>query len=101
MAFFGRVGNILRHAANRKIGSELCSLPSVFQATRCTWNSPNSKLFIGGAFDLQSTLCCTMKCLYIYIYQPLVNAKKATYNKSTMGLTPFLDPTMSWRDLCN
>ncbi|KAK7265865.1 hypothetical protein RJT34_33489 [Clitoria ternatea] len=49
MAFFARLGNVLRHAANRQVSSELRSPPlSVFQAIRCMSNGPSSKLFIGG-----------------------------------------------------
>ncbi|XP_061364924.1 glycine-rich RNA-binding protein 3, mitochondrial-like isoform X2 [Gastrolobium bilobum] len=48
MAFFGRLGNILRNAANRRISPELRSSPSVFQAIRCMCSAPSSKLFIGG-----------------------------------------------------
>lgn len=52
MAFFGRVGSLLRNAANTKITSELKlrSSPSVFQAIRCFSSTPNTKLFVGGEF---------------------------------------------------
>ncbi|MED6145031.1 hypothetical protein PIB30_021179 [Stylosanthes scabra] len=48
MAFFGRIGNLLRNAANKQISSELRSSPSIFQAIRCMSSAPSSKLFIGG-----------------------------------------------------
>ncbi|KAI4343963.1 hypothetical protein L6164_011248 [Bauhinia variegata] len=48
MAFFGRVGNLLRQAANKQISSQLRSSPSVFQAIRCLSSAPNSRLFVGG-----------------------------------------------------
>nr|KYP56697.1 hypothetical protein KK1_002942 [Cajanus cajan] len=48
MAFFGRIGNLLRHAASRQVSSELRSSPSFFQAIRCMSSAPSSKLFIGG-----------------------------------------------------
>ncbi|CAJ2639258.1 unnamed protein product [Trifolium pratense] len=53
MALFGRVGNLLRTAANTKITSELKlrSFPSVFQAIRCFTgppSTPSTKLFVGG-----------------------------------------------------
>ncbi|KAK2441811.1 glycine-rich RNA-binding protein 4, mitochondrial [Trifolium repens] len=50
MAFFGRIGNLLRTAANTKISSEvkLRSFPSVFQAIRCFSSPPSTKLFVGG-----------------------------------------------------
>ncbi|CAK8565188.1 unnamed protein product [Lathyrus sativus] len=50
MAFFGRVGNIIRNAANVKITSEfkLRTFPSVFQAIRCFSSTPSTKLFVGG-----------------------------------------------------
>ncbi|XP_058788475.1 glycine-rich RNA-binding protein 3, mitochondrial-like [Vicia villosa] len=50
MAFFGRIGNIIRNAANAKISSEikLRSFPSVFQAIRCFSSVPSTKLFVGG-----------------------------------------------------
>ncbi|KAL1373202.1 hypothetical protein HN51_003198 [Arachis hypogaea] len=46
--FFGRIGNLLRNAANKQISSELLSSPSYFQAIRCMSSAPSSKLFIGG-----------------------------------------------------
>ena len=52
MAFFGRIGNILRNAASKQISSELRSSPSVFQAIRCMSSVPSSKLFIGGVFKV-------------------------------------------------
>lgn len=52
MAFFGRIGNLLRQTASRQVSSELRSSPSFFQAIRCLSSAPSSKLFIGGAFDL-------------------------------------------------
>ncbi|KAJ1402801.1 putative glycine-rich RNA-binding protein 3, mitochondrial, partial [Sesbania bispinosa] len=58
MAFFGNVGNIVRQITNRKISSELCSLPSVFQAIRCLSNSPKFKAVYRRCIDLQSTRCC-------------------------------------------
>ncbi|XP_019438930.1 PREDICTED: glycine-rich RNA-binding protein 3, mitochondrial-like isoform X2 [Lupinus angustifolius] len=50
MAFFGKLGNILRHAAsaNQRISSEIRSSPSFFQAIRCMTSAPSSKLFVGG-----------------------------------------------------
>ncbi|XLU53793.1 hypothetical protein S245_048441, partial [Arachis hypogaea] len=48
MAFFGRIGNLLRNAANKQISSELLSSPSILQAIRCMSSAPSSKLFIGG-----------------------------------------------------
>ncbi|CAI8596229.1 unnamed protein product [Vicia faba] len=50
MAFFGRVGSLIRNAANAKIGAEikLRSFPSVFQAVRCFSSTPSTKLFVGG-----------------------------------------------------
>ncbi|KAH1258139.1 Glycine-rich RNA-binding protein 3, mitochondrial [Glycine max] len=39
MAFFGRIGNLLRQTASR-------------QAIRCMLSAPSTKLFIGGAFEL-------------------------------------------------
>ncbi|WVZ13064.1 hypothetical protein V8G54_017594 [Vigna mungo] len=48
MAFFGRLGNLLRQTASRQVGSELRSSPSLFQAIRCLSSAPSSKLFIGG-----------------------------------------------------
>ncbi|TKY55027.1 Glycine-rich RNA-binding protein 5 [Spatholobus suberectus] len=48
MAFFGRIGNLLRHAASRQVSSEMRSYPSVFQAIRSMSSAPSSKLFIGG-----------------------------------------------------
>ncbi|XP_027330947.1 glycine-rich RNA-binding protein 3, mitochondrial-like [Abrus precatorius] len=52
MAFFGRIGNLLRHAANRQINSQISSelraTPSVFLAIRSMSSAPSSKLFIGG-----------------------------------------------------
>ncbi|GAU36032.1 hypothetical protein TSUD_208010 [Trifolium subterraneum] len=48
MAFFGKLGNILRQTANRTIVSELRSSPSAFQAIRCMCSAPNTKLFVGG-----------------------------------------------------
>lgn len=46
MAFFGRFGNLLRHAAaNRQI---MHSSPSFFQAIRCKSSStPTSRLYVG------------------------------------------------------
>lgn len=54
MAFFGRVGNILRQAANKQLCSELRSTPSIFQAIRCMSSATSTKLFIGGEFCLLS-----------------------------------------------
>lgn len=52
MAFFGKLGNILRQTASKKISSELsASKPSFFQAIRCM---SSSKLFIGGASSFSS-----------------------------------------------
>ncbi|KAL5064892.1 hypothetical protein RYX36_026629 [Vicia faba] len=48
MAFFGKLGNILRQATNRNIISELRSAPPLFQAIRCFCSAPTTKLFIGG-----------------------------------------------------
>ncbi|CAJ2664652.1 glycine-rich RNA-binding protein 2, mitochondrial-like [Trifolium pratense] len=48
MAFFGKLGNILRQTANRNIVSELRSSPSAFQAIRCMCSAPSTKLFVGG-----------------------------------------------------
>ncbi|KAI5416563.1 hypothetical protein KIW84_041568 [Lathyrus oleraceus] len=48
MAFFGKLGSILRQATNRKIISELRPSPSAFQAIRCMCSAPTTKLFIGG-----------------------------------------------------
>ncbi|KAK7388869.1 hypothetical protein VNO78_23696 [Psophocarpus tetragonolobus] len=48
MAFFGRMGNLLRQAASRQVSSELRSSPSFFQAIRCMSFAPTTKLFIGG-----------------------------------------------------
>ncbi|KAK7347346.1 hypothetical protein VNO80_21876 [Phaseolus coccineus] len=48
MAFFGRIGNLLRQTASRQVSSELRSSPSFFQAIRCLSSAPSSKLFIGG-----------------------------------------------------
>ncbi|KAK9278371.1 hypothetical protein L1049_027936 [Liquidambar formosana] len=46
MAFFSKVGNILRQTTSRQINSELsASNPSILQAIRCM---SSSKLFIGG-----------------------------------------------------
>ncbi|XP_057950634.1 glycine-rich RNA-binding protein 3, mitochondrial-like isoform X2 [Malania oleifera] len=46
MAFFSKVGNILRQTASKKITSEFSgSNPSIFQAIRCM---SSSKLFVGG-----------------------------------------------------
>ncbi|KAJ7956473.1 putative Glycine-rich RNA-binding protein [Quillaja saponaria] len=44
MAFFSKVGNILRQNASKQIISGMRSTPSIFQAIRCM----SSKLFIGG-----------------------------------------------------
>lgn len=52
MAFFGRIGNLLRQSASRHVSSELRSSPSVFQAIRCFSSAPSTKLFIGGVFQL-------------------------------------------------
>jgi len=51
MAFFGKLGNILRQGVNRKIVSELRPAPSALQAVRCMCSAPTTKLFIGGAFE--------------------------------------------------
>lgn len=48
MAFFGKLGNILRQGVNRKIVSELRPAPSALQAIRCMCSAPTTKLFIGG-----------------------------------------------------
>ncbi|GAV64407.1 RRM_1 domain-containing protein [Cephalotus follicularis] len=46
MAFFSKVGNILKQTATKQIGADLsASRPSIFQAIRCM---SSSKLFIGG-----------------------------------------------------
>ncbi|KAG4942701.1 Glycine-rich RNA-binding protein 3, mitochondrial [Glycine max] len=48
MAFFGRIGNLLRQTASRQVSSKLRSPPSFFQAIRCMSSAPSTKLFIGG-----------------------------------------------------
>lgn len=48
MAFFGKLGNILRQGVNRNIVSELRPAPSALQAIRCMCSAPTTKLFIGG-----------------------------------------------------
>lgn len=48
MAFFGKLGNILRQGVNRKIVLELRPAPSALQAIRCMCSAPTTKLFIGG-----------------------------------------------------
>jgi len=68
MAFFGRVGNILRQATNQKIGLEIRSLSSVFQATRCMSNAPNSRLFIGGVFELTFALFLIHEVGYLCLF---------------------------------
>ncbi|KAJ4713199.1 putative Glycine-rich RNA-binding protein [Melia azedarach] len=46
MAFFSKVGSILRQTASRQIGGELsASRPSIYQAIRCM---SSSKVFVGG-----------------------------------------------------
>lgn len=67
MAFFGRVGNLLRQAASRQVSSELRSSPSVFQAIRCLSSAPSSKLFIGGAFELPFELMRFMLFLLCFV----------------------------------
>jgi len=56
MAFFGRIGNLLRQTASRQVSSELRSSPSFFQAIRSMSSAPSTKLFIGGAFELHFEL---------------------------------------------
>lgn len=68
MAFFGRLGNLLRQSANRQISAEMRSSPSFFQAVRCMSSAPSSKLFIGGAVELPyesgcSSLLCICLCM--------------------------------------
>jgi heterogeneous nuclear ribonucleoprotein A1/A3 len=50
MAFFSKVGNILRQTASKQISSEFGpSKLSVFQAIRCMSSGQSSKVFVGGA----------------------------------------------------
>ncbi|XP_059444258.1 glycine-rich RNA-binding protein 2, mitochondrial-like isoform X1 [Corylus avellana] len=49
MAFFSKVGNILRQTASKQISSEFGpSKLSVFQAIRCMSSGQSSKVFVGG-----------------------------------------------------
>lgn len=58
MAFFGRVGNILRQAINKQMRSQLSLTltPSAFQAIRCMSSATSSKVFVGGLFKLPTNL---------------------------------------------
>jgi heterogeneous nuclear ribonucleoprotein A1/A3 len=50
MAFFSKVGNILRQTACKQISSEFGpSKLSLFQAIRCMTSGQSSKVFVGGA----------------------------------------------------
>ena len=62
MAFFGRIGSLLRQTASRQVSSKLRSPPSFFQAIRCMSCAPRTKLFIGGAFELHFEL----DALYVF-----------------------------------
>lgn len=54
MAFFSKVGNILRQTAGKRISCESSiSNPSIYQAIRCM---SSSKLFVGGASCLKPAL---------------------------------------------
>ncbi|XP_021285618.1 glycine-rich RNA-binding protein 2, mitochondrial [Herrania umbratica] len=49
MAFFSKIGNILRQTTNTQINAQLsASRPGLFQVFRCMSTSPSSKLFVGG-----------------------------------------------------
>lgn len=62
MAFFGRLGNIIRQSANNQITSQLRSSPSVSQAIRCMSTTPTTKLFIGGEIKLP------FKLIFVYMF---------------------------------
>lgn len=57
MAFFGRVGNLLRQAANKQLSAELRSAPSIFQAIRCMSSAASSRVFVGGGFIIYFFTC--------------------------------------------
>lgn len=62
MAFFSKVGNILRQTASKRISCESSvSNPSIYQAIRCM---SSSKLFVGGA---SCFLKVVIPIFYIYI----------------------------------
>lgn len=67
MAFFGRLGNILRQSANKQITSQLRSSPSVFQAIRCMSTTPTTKLFIGGEIKLPFKLVFVFMFILLYL----------------------------------
>lgn len=66
MAFFGRVGSILRQTVSKQIingeVSASISKPSIYRAIRWFSSIPSSKLFIGGE------PCFPFKLWYQYIY---------------------------------
>jgi len=83
MAFFGRIGNLLRQTASRQVSSKLRSPPSFFQAIRCMSSAPSTKLFIGGAFELHFEL----DAFYIFFILCLVDNNDLCTYLSVTGVS--------------
>ncbi|KAK0587030.1 hypothetical protein LWI29_016329 [Acer saccharum] len=88
MAFFSKVGSLLRQTASKQIGYELsASRSSIYQATRCM---SSSKVFVGGlSFNIDDTSLREVFKKYGYVAEARVILDRDTGRSRGFGFVTF------------